>query len=140
MATDRRSLAARRAQDRLGDHAAIDRLAAELLPALVAKLGASGLGELEIREGTWRVRLRMPADGNAGAGRRPATGRAGSRAGDAARTERTRADALGAPGAGSVPGSPAAATAPVPAVGPSRVVAFTGPPPPDPPAAAVPAA
>lgn len=46
---------------RLADHAAIDRLTEELLPALVAKLGASGLGEIEIREGTWRVRLRRPA-------------------------------------------------------------------------------
>jgi len=49
--------------DRLADHAAIDRLTDELLPALIAKLGASGLGELEVREGDWRVRLRMAADG-----------------------------------------------------------------------------
>ena len=50
---------------RLADHAAIDRLSEELLPALVAKLGASGLGEIEIREGAWKVRLRRPsgADG-----------------------------------------------------------------------------
>ena len=46
---------------RLADHAAIDRLTEELLPALVAKLGASGLGEIEIREGAWKVRLRRPA-------------------------------------------------------------------------------
>ena len=43
------------------DHAAIDRLAEELLPALIAKLGATGLGEIEIREGPWRVRVRRPA-------------------------------------------------------------------------------
>jgi acetyl-CoA carboxylase biotin carboxyl carrier protein len=49
------------ADDRATDHAAIDRLAGELLPALIAKLGATGLGELEVREGTWRVRLRRPA-------------------------------------------------------------------------------
>jgi biotin carboxyl carrier protein len=49
--------------ERAADHAAIDRLAAELLPALIAKLGATGLGELEVREGQWRVRLRRPADG-----------------------------------------------------------------------------
>ncbi len=55
--------AARAPQDRLADHAAIDRLADGLLPALVAKLGASGLGELEVREGAWHVRLRMPGDG-----------------------------------------------------------------------------
>ena len=52
-------------EERRADHAAIDRLADELLPALVAKLGASGLGELDVREGAWRVRLRMPADGRA---------------------------------------------------------------------------
>jgi len=47
--------------ERSADHAAIDRLSDELLPALIAKLGATGLGELEVREGTWRVRLRRPA-------------------------------------------------------------------------------
>ena len=40
------------------DHAAIERLASELLPALIAKLGATGLGELEVRRRDgWRVRL-----------------------------------------------------------------------------------
>ena len=48
------------AVDRAADHAAIDRLTDELLPALIAKLGATGLGELEVREGGWRVRLRRP--------------------------------------------------------------------------------
>jgi acetyl-CoA carboxylase biotin carboxyl carrier protein len=123
VATDRRSPAPRRAQDRLDDHAAIDHLADDLLPALVAKLGASGLGEIEIREGTWRVRLRMPADGNAVAARRPASGRTGSRAADAPHAERARADSPGAAGTGAVPGSPLTATAPVPSVGPSRLVA-----------------
>ena len=47
--------------DRAADHAAIDRLTDELLPALIAKLGATGLGELEVRQGGWRVRLRRPA-------------------------------------------------------------------------------
>ena len=125
MATDRRSPAPRRAQDRLDDHAAIDHFADELLPALVAKLGASGLGEIEIREGTWRVRLRMPADGNAVAARRPASGRTGSRAADAPHAERARADSPGAAGTGAVPGSLSTVTAPAsaPAVGPSRLVA-----------------
>jgi biotin carboxyl carrier protein len=45
---------------RLADHATIDRLADDLVPALVAKLAASGLGEIEVREGDWHVRLRMP--------------------------------------------------------------------------------
>jgi biotin carboxyl carrier protein len=43
------------------DHAAIDRLADELVPALMAKLTASGLGEIEVREGVWRIRVRRPA-------------------------------------------------------------------------------
>lgn len=62
----------RSAAERSADHAAIDRLSAELLPALIAKLGATGLGELEVREGAWRVRLRRPVDSTA-------TGAAGSR-------------------------------------------------------------
>jgi biotin carboxyl carrier protein len=45
------------------DHAAIDRLADDLLPALVAKLGASGLAEIEVREGAWSIRLRRPSGG-----------------------------------------------------------------------------
>lgn len=49
------------ADDRATDHAAIDRLTEELLPALIAKLGATGLGELEVRQGGWKVRLRRPA-------------------------------------------------------------------------------
>jgi biotin carboxyl carrier protein len=47
--------------DRVADHAAIDRLTDELLPALIAKLGATNLGELEVRQDGWRVRLRRPA-------------------------------------------------------------------------------
>jgi len=49
--------------ERAIDHAAIDGLTDGLLPALMAKLSATGLGELEVREGAWRVRLRRPADG-----------------------------------------------------------------------------
>jgi biotin carboxyl carrier protein len=52
----------RSAEQRAADHAAIDRLTADLLPALVAKLGATGLGEIEVREGDWKVRLRRPGD------------------------------------------------------------------------------
>ena len=43
------------------NHDAIARLADDLLPALIAKLAASGLGEIEVREGGWKARLRMPA-------------------------------------------------------------------------------
>ena len=109
MANDDGRLAERAPQERLDDHAAIDRLADELVPALVAKLGANGLGELEVREGTWRVRLRMPADGPVAAGRRATAGRGSSRAADAARGERARGEHARAarrrppPGSGTLP-------------------------------------
>jgi biotin carboxyl carrier protein len=62
-ANDARSDAARRT-----DHATIRRLADDLLPALAAKLDAGALGELEIREGGWRVRIRRaPPLGGSGA-------------------------------------------------------------------------
>jgi biotin carboxyl carrier protein len=80
----------RTAAERSADHAAIDRLSTELLPALIAKLGATGLGELEVREGGWRVRLRRPGEATASTGakeRRPG--------------ERERAARLGAAQAGS---------------------------------------
>ena len=60
----------RSADERSADHAAIVRLSEELLPALIAKLGATGLGELEVREDAWRVRLRRPRDGASAAGSR----------------------------------------------------------------------
>ena len=49
---------------RVADHAEIERLSTDLLPALVAKLAATGLGEIEVREGDWKVRLRRPGDGS----------------------------------------------------------------------------
>lgn len=52
---------ARSDKARAADHAAIDRLADELLPALAAKLAATGLGEIEVREDQWKVRIRRPA-------------------------------------------------------------------------------
>ena len=58
----------RSAAERAADHAAIERLTDGLLPALIAKLGATGLGELEVREGAWRVRLRRPTSGKPGGG------------------------------------------------------------------------
>jgi len=73
------------AKDRAADHAAIDRLTDELLPALIAKLGATGLGELEVREGGWRVRLRRPT-GNGAANPGPTRERKG---GDRAAGERS---------------------------------------------------
>jgi acetyl-CoA carboxylase biotin carboxyl carrier protein len=72
-----RPSAARSDEARRADHAAIERLADDLLPALAAKLDASELGELEVREGGWRVRIRRSqrqdasdAQGGAGHGRR----------------------------------------------------------------------
>jgi len=128
VANDDSSLAERAPQDRLDDHAAIDRLADELVPALVAKLGANGLGELEVREGTWRVRLRMPADGPVAAGRRSTAGRGSSRAADAprgehARGEHARTEAAAGTGIGhsSVPADVGSESAPV--AGPSRLIA-----------------
>jgi methylmalonyl-CoA carboxyltransferase small subunit len=56
-------------------------VAEQLLPALVARLGVSGLGELEVRQGDWRVRLRRQASPG-----RP-TGPAGAAVGDAARSQ-----------------------------------------------------
>jgi biotin carboxyl carrier protein len=38
------------------------RVADDVLPALIARFGAGSLGELEVRQGDWRVRLRR-ADG-----------------------------------------------------------------------------
>lgn len=64
---DRRS-----SQARAADHAAIGRLVDELLPALAAKLGATGLGEIEVAEGDWRLRVRRPASDGASQNRRAA--------------------------------------------------------------------
>ena len=63
------------------DHEAISKLADDLLPALIAKLVSSGLGEIEVREVGWRARLRKPAGSDAarrGAGRSAAEGHSGS--------------------------------------------------------------
>ncbi len=51
----------RTAAQRAADHAGIARLADALVPALVVKLGTANLGEVEIREGDWHVRVRRPA-------------------------------------------------------------------------------
>ncbi|MEW5990680.1 MAG: biotin/lipoyl-containing protein, partial [Chloroflexota bacterium] len=56
--------------DRAADHAAIDRLAGTLVPALIAKLGTLNVGELEVREGDWHVRLRRPPGAGISYGRR----------------------------------------------------------------------
>jgi biotin carboxyl carrier protein len=92
--------------ERAADHAAIDRLSGELLPALIAKLGATGLGELEVREGGWRVRLRRPPDGQTGS---PASspGTRERRPGDRERSGRAAASTGGThPASGLTPVGP----------------------------------
>jgi biotin carboxyl carrier protein len=64
---------------RAADHASIERLADDLVPALIAKLSASSLGEIEIGEDAWTVRVRRPADGT-GSTRRPDRGSRGGTA------------------------------------------------------------
>lgn len=54
----------RTAEARAADHASIDRLAEDLVPALIAKLSASGLGEIEVAEEAWTIRVRRPGDGS----------------------------------------------------------------------------
>jgi acetyl-CoA carboxylase biotin carboxyl carrier protein len=81
----------RTAAQREADHAGLARLSDTLVPALVTKLNASGLGELEVREGDWRIRLRRPSGATmqprrerqrtpAHTGVRPGSGAAGSAA------------------------------------------------------------
>src|SRR3954466_1472296 len=41
--------------ERQADHEGLARLSESLVPALVQKLNASALGELEVREGEWRI-------------------------------------------------------------------------------------
>src|SRR4051794_28054261 len=49
------------------ERATIARLVDEVLPTLMERLTKSALGELEVRENGWRIRLRRPADNEAAA-------------------------------------------------------------------------
>jgi biotin carboxyl carrier protein len=60
------------------DLAGLDALIDRLVPALTAKVASTHLGELEVREGEWRIRLRRPA----GAGWNGELRRASDRAAD----------------------------------------------------------
>lgn len=84
------------------DHAGIEHLIDGLVPALVAKLGTLNVGELEVRQDDWRIRLRRPAGSGPGYGRRAAD-RAGQKI-------HPGHDGVGAPaavrGSGSHPASP----------------------------------
>ena len=97
------------------DSEAIAQLAADVLPALIARLGESGLAEIELRHGQWRARLRKPAgaSGHAPSQTKPAH-------------EKTPRVAGGAPSAGpesaaesepAEPAEPTAILATSPAVG-----------------------
>lgn len=44
------------------ERATIARLVDEVVPTLIERLTKSALGELEVRENGWRIRLRRPAD------------------------------------------------------------------------------
>lgn len=99
-----------------GDAVAMRRLSEAVLPALIARFEASGLGELEVRRGEWRIRLRKSADvevvanpsppGRAAGGSAGGTGRAGSAS--AAPAAGSRAALLAAVGPGR--GAPASGT------------------------------
>ncbi|MEK6720382.1 MAG: hypothetical protein AABZ33_06890, partial [Chloroflexota bacterium] len=100
----------RTAAERDADHAGVDRLTSDLLPTLVARLAATGLGEVELREDGWRIRVRRPAA--AQNPERPATDRPGrAQPGHAGHghspgaLEGHRAPRVGAPSTnGSMPG------------------------------------
>ena len=47
------------------EQATIARLAEEVVPTLIERLSKSDLGELEVRQDGWRVRLRRGSDGSA---------------------------------------------------------------------------
>ncbi len=120
---------------RLADHAGIARLTEELLPALIAKLSTTQLGELEVREGDWQIRLRRPYGIGPGEGRRVTDkasrsqpgheghghgragveGHRGGRAGGSGGSGGSSAS--GAAGGGSQSGPSSSSTASSPAVG-----------------------
>ena len=111
--------------ERSADHAGLGRLSETLVPALVAKLNGSGLGELEVREGDWRIRLRRSAASSTAHRRaeRPRVTAASSERRDAA-THATAAAAATASAEPAPNGKRALATSP--AVGVFRPVAKVG--------------
>jgi len=118
----------RTAAQREADHAGLARLSETLVPALVSKLNASGLGELEVREGDWRIRLRRPAGALPG-GRRAERPRLGAHAIGGAPAQGTAGGtAHGTPAATAViaEAAPRRAAAASPAVGVFRPGAGVG--------------
>ncbi len=104
---------------RRADHAGLARLSDTLVPALVAKLTGSGLGELEVREGDWKIRVRRPlgsgSSAAAGATRRSERPRMGSHA--YAEGRATSAGSRAQPGVPEGPADNRRAVATSPAVG-----------------------
>ena len=79
--------------------ATIARLATDTLPRLIDRLTRSELGELEVREDGWRIRLRRPAIGNG-----PASAQGSAATPRTATTShRSTGSASDRPGSGSVP-------------------------------------
>ncbi|HMJ80190.1 MAG TPA: biotin/lipoyl-containing protein [Candidatus Dormibacteraeota bacterium] len=104
------------AEQARGDALAMQRLSEAVLPALIARFEASGLGELEVRRGDWRVRLRKPDHGEVLAA--PAAGGGAIRAGG---------DGASGAGRSGVAAASAGRGAALSAVGPGRVAtAATG--------------
>jgi biotin carboxyl carrier protein len=77
--------------------ATIAHLADELLPLLIARLGASGLGELEVRQDGWRVRLRRSMQSPGDTPAQPAA-HVPARGHSAPRSQPSRADGPAADG------------------------------------------
>ena len=103
------------AEQARGDALAMQRLSEAVLPALIARFEASGLGELEVRRGDWRVRLRKPDHGEVLAA--PAARGGASRAGGDGASGAGRSGAAASTGRGAA----------LSAVGPGRVAtAATG--------------
>ena len=94
-------LVERSAAAKAADHAAISGSIDELLPALIARLGATGLAELEVREDALRVRLRRPPEGAM-----PHDRRAGDRAGRTDRSRSAGTSSAGGHGSGLTPVGP----------------------------------
>ena len=97
-AQPRRRPDSRTSTERALDLAAIDHIADELLPALIAKLASTNLGEIEIREGDWKLRLRRPGPSGANYGRR-----IGDRTSDRAPSEKASRAQPGHEGHGHAP-------------------------------------
>ena len=115
----------RTAKQRQADHAVLAHLSGTLVPALVTKLNASGLGELEVREGDWRIRLRRPS-GTASGTRRADRPRTGSHGPTPAPIAGPAAPATPSAPAVEAPAGPERTPATSPAVGVFRPMSAVG--------------